>query len=418
MVRRQRRGGCPVYLLRAGAAALMAALLTACSAGRAQLPPPPRTLADPGGFPIVALQPVWSAPVGAVGMAAVSSDGSDVVGVSADTAGNAEPWAFTAGGMPIPLQGAQGTDLFALPAGLVAVGPGVSDPPTPTSIFSLGGGPLWSISTTIGPVGVAADPTASRIIVLDAGSGSAVEVAREGTALGALAAPALGTLGAAGAVSFDDNGDALLVNAQGATLISAAGSTRWHLALAMSGVQYSVQLAPSGASLVAATAGASPALYGFVAAGGPPRPTWERALPPGGTDVVAADANGRALLIGVGNTATVAVYRTSDGSRLWEDTLPTVAGAVPPSVTAAVMAPGGQVVLAAQNCLFNGEGCLLFMNAAGWPTGVMPLPVGTQVALAANGRVAVLTGDPTVGPRQVAWFDLPPAPGRSATSNP
>lgn len=394
-----------------------AALLTACStAGRAGTTGA-HTLPDPDGLAVAPLTASWSARVGTIQGLAVASDGSVVAGASSDGAGGVLPWAYTAAGRTIPLSGALGSEVFALPAGRVAVGPGVADAGSPTMLFARTGGLLWS-TPTVGPVTVTANPSGSRLVVLDAGAGSGVEAVVGSRRVQAVAAPVLAATGADVRTSLDAAGQVLVVNSRGATMIASDGATLWHLGLDLASVRYSVRLDPSGSTLIAATAGEAPALYGFSTKDGRVRAQWSEALPPGGRNQVVAVADGRVLLAGVGNAATIAVYRTSDGAGLWQDVLPTVAGVTAPTITGAAMAAGGQVVVAARSCLADGQSCLLFLKPDGRPAAMVPLATASQIALAADGTAAAVASAEGHGVERLAWFDLSPAlpaPAKAST---
>jgi hypothetical protein len=388
--------------------AALATLLTACSTQRSAAPlGPPQLLADPAGLRQWTVRPAWTVDVGNPAGVSVAADATDVAGFSAGPGDLPAPWAFTSGGARIPLLQAFGSAVFALPGGMVAVGPGVSDPPMPTRLFTEAGRQIWA-GASVGPIAVSTDATGSRIGVVDHGAATATELAVAGGTVTALRAPALAALAAGPRLLFGQGRTALLVDAHGATLLAPDGGTRWHLPVNLAGMRVSARLGASGRGMIASTAGRDAALYRFSAVNGRVRALWQRVLPPGGTDTLAAATGGRVLVLGVGGPGTAALFRTADGARLWQDTLPTVAPAGGPAVTAGAIGPGGDVVLAVERCLPDGGGCLLFLDSSGIPTGALRLSPAAQVALSGTGGAAGVIGDGAWGKGSLAWLDLTP----------
>ncbi len=403
----------PAPLRVLGAACFVAALaLVGCTRGGSTPLLPPVVLADPTGLPVLPAVQLWSTTVPMPLTVSMAGDGSAVAGSSLDANGNPAPWAFNSQGGVIPLPGAVGSAVFALPGSLVAVGPGVADPPGPTTIIGADG-PLWS-RATVGPVDVVANATGSRIGVVDDGNDVAAELAlNDAGTLTPLAVPRLDQLGPSAAMQFDPQGHALVVDAHGATLLGLNGQQLWHLGLNTGGVAYDAVVDADGGGVTAATAGSDHTLYRFALESGRLRPTWVQALPAGGTDQLLGGPPGEVVVVGVGDPATLAMYQTSDGAQRWQVTLPTVAqGAAPPEITGAAVSPAGDVELAVQSCTDTGGSCILKLDGDGQPTGVVDLPIGAEVQLAADGEAAAVVAPGAGAFATLSWLALAPPSSR------
>jgi len=390
----------------------MVVLMLAAGCGQASGAPatPARTLADPTALPTLAVAPSWTVALAGPLSATLAGDGS-IVGGSSPSG----PWAYTAAGTAVPLVGVTGGAVWPLPSGLLAVGPGVADPAGPAVLLDADGQQLWS-AAAVGPVVAVAAPDGGRVALLDAGAGTATELLP-----GAAGAIQGLSLGAGLSAQLDRAGDALVLEAGRAALYSPAGVQRWSQPLQPNAPPRSFVLDQNGAGVTVATTGTDHSLYQFDVAGSSPGVAWSAALPPGGSNLLAAGPKDRVIVWGLGGTATLAVFAEQDGIRLWQDTIPAPttgsADQGTPSIRAAAFTADGGLAVAVDDCLGSAAPCVLLLGPAGRALAVVPLPLASSVTLAANGEAAV-TVLPAAGGEQVAWYalpsHLPPAAGSSA----
>ena len=393
------------------AAALGAALvLAACGAVPAAPLAPPLVLPPPGALPALGARIAWTAPIAAPEDLSVAPDGSVVAGLSYSPTGGQSLWAFDAAGGLVPLGTAPGSAVFALSGGIIVIGPGVSDPPGPVSIFSSVGARLWQ-GSAVGPITATGDPSGSRIAVVDNGSGAGREWAvLAGGGLEPLQGGGMPGVAPSTSVQFDAAGSALVVGGRTAELLSPSGLRRWTARLSAAGPSGPVVLDRDGAGVTAAVSSAGAELYQFtVTAGGQPDVLWSQPLPSGAAPGLVAAPGGRVAAVGAGGAASLALYRERDGSRIWEDTVSAAAGAAgPPAIGGVAFTAGGGAVLSVSACDAAGAPCLLLLAPSGAPLGQVPLPAGTEVTLAADGLGAAAAVPParSAGPDTLEWLDL------------
>lgn len=399
-----------------GAAAAVALCCGAAACGQAPAAPQasPLTLPPLASWPQASATVAWTAPVAAPQDITVAPDASAVAGISFPAGGGQSPWAFAADGALVPMGAASGGSVYALSGGLIVVGPGVADPPGTASIFSAVGAVLWQ-GPAVGPIAAASDASGSRFAIVDSGTGQATEwAAVPGGGIHVVPSPGLAHVGPSASLQFDDAGDALVVDAEHAALYGPAGQTRWSVPLSSAAPPRSLVVDRGGAGVTAATAATASdgdTLYQFVVGGdGRPSVVWSQPLAPGGANRLVAGPESRVAVIGVGGTATLAVYRDSDGSLLWEDTVPAPPGSDGGSPVVASMAftAGGDVVAAVDGCDATGAPCLLLLDGNGRAVCDVQLPAGSSVTLAGNGLAAVVVLPPARAgaPAAVEWLDL------------
>lgn len=368
----------------------------------------PVRFVEPAALPQMNLAPTWQRSLPGAATLSVAQDGSGVAGTGAGG-----PWAYQATGRRVSLPTGEGSAVWALSGAHFVLGPGLADPPGTVQLLNRHGVALWSMPA-IGPVEAVGNRNGSRVLVLDAGSGSAVESVVRGP--GAPGAVPLGT-GLSGEV--DSAGAALVVSARHATLYSPSGARRWTISLTAHTPPRSFVVDRGGSGVTVATVGADHALYQFSVAGRSPGVEWERALPPGGSDGLVAGPGGRVAVWGLGGPATLAVFREASGQREWQDTfLPE--GAAGPSLWISSVAfwDGGGLAVAINRCLpaatspavpgGSPRGCVLLLDAHGGVQGMAGLPGGAATALAADGSalVAEWASAGTGAPFRLAWYSL------------
>ena len=411
-VRRRAAGRAGAGRARVSVAATVGAalLLAACGAPPAAPLAPPVVLPSPDALPALHPPIAWRAPIAAPEEVSVAPDGSVVAGLSYSSTGGQSLWAFDAAGGLVPLGGAPGSAVFALSGGIIVVGPGVSDPPGPVSIFSSIGVRLWQ-GQAVGPIAASGDPSGSRLAVVDDGSGTGREWAMlPGGALRLLQPRGMPGVAPSSTVQFDAAGSALVLGARTAELLSPAGVPRWTVHLSAAGPSGAVVLDRDGAGVTAAVSSARAEVYQFtVTGGGQPNVLWSQPLPAGSAPDLVAAPGGRVAAVGAGGPANLALYRERDGSRVWQDTVSPPAGAAAPPVIGAVAftAVGGSV-LSVTGCDGAGAPCLVLLKPGGAALGEVALPVGTAVTLAADGlgAAAVLPAARSGGPDSLEWIDL------------
>ena len=320
--------------------------------------------------------------------------------------GTATPWAFTAQGAGIPLDGLADGAVFALSGQSVVVGPGVSDQTGPVTLITPAGR-IWS-NSAVGPVFATSNFSGSRLAILDRGS-AALRVLRVASD-GSVTLVPLGshrTLGSGAFAQFDDAGDVLVADAQQATLLGPYGTAQWSVPLRANALPRSFVLDRDGAGVTAATSGNDNTLYQFAAPGGRPSVAWSQALAAGSDNRLVAGPDGRVAIGSVGEAAALAVYRSSDGGLQWQDTLPNTADGQPPSIGALAFGPRESVVALVNACDSSGDSCLLLLGADGSPLGTVNLGTGATVALAANGDAAAVVVPAADGASaSLTWLDL------------
>lgn|GEM_PF-7020198 len=375
----------------------MAVLAVGC--GRPPAPPaaPPQTLPDPSTLTILSVAPEWTADLPGPVTVSVAPDGETVAGSSPTG-----PWAYDARGVPLLLHGLTGSAVWALPAGVIVVGPGAADPPGPVSVLSAQGTPLWS-APAVGPVVAVGNVSGDRIVVTDDGADTATELA-----MGAGGTVRQISLGAGTSAEVGAVGDALVYDAAHVALYSPDGLRRWTQALNPNTPPRTFALDPGAGGVTVATRGNDHSLYQFLLAGSgfAPSPVWSDPLPPGGSNRVTAGPGGRVAVWGLGGTAALAVYRESDGMRLWQDAVPPAAGQEAPALTGLSFTRDGGVVAALSGCLTSGAPCLLVLSPQGSPLGVVPMPAGSRVDLAGDGRAAVAATQLGGTGERLAWYPL------------
>ncbi len=388
--------GRPVRLL---VALCMGAAVYAAGCGRPSAAPatPPVTLPNPSTLPSLPAIPAWTADLPTPTTLSLSQDGKTVAGFAPTG-----PWAYSAHGIPSPLPSLQGSAVWALPAGRIAVGPGMADPAGPVSVVSAQGTILWS-APAVGPILAVGNAKGDRILVTDDGTDTVTELT-----LGSGGKVGQVSLGRGTAAAVANNGDALVYSATRVTLYSAVGRTLWTQALNRDAPPRTFALDAGASGVTVATTGRSYRLYqfAFFRSGTAPTLVWSGPLSPGGIDRVTAGPGGRVAVWGIGGTATLAVYRQSDGMRLWEDTMPVGPGSSHPMLTGLTFTSGGGVVASLTGCLASGAPCLLVLNSLGAPLGAVPMPLGSRVDLASGGRAAVAIA--ASGPKgaTLSWYSL------------
>ncbi len=392
---------------RAGLGRMARALMALCvgtaiyaaGCGRAPAAPaaPPTTLPDPSTLPFLPAIPAWTVDLPAPVTVSLSPDGHTVAG-SAPTG----PWAFNAQGVRLPLAGLRGSAVWALPVGRIAVGPGAADPEEPVSVVDAQGKILWS-APAVGPVVAAGNKSGSRIVVADDGAGTVTELA-----MGADGALGQVSLGRGSSVEIAGNGDALVYSATHVALYSAQGRARWTQALNVDAPPRTFALDAGATGVTVATTGRDHRLYQFslARAGTKPTPAWSASLPPDGSNWVSSGPGGRVAVWGIGGTATLAVYRQSDGMRLWQDTVPDGPGQQNPSLSGLSFTNDGGVVVALTGCVASGAPCLLILSPQGAPLGVMPMPLGSRVEVASDGAAAAAVSAAGTAVDTLAWYPL------------
>jgi len=395
------------------ACALVAALAAGCGSPPAAPAAPPRTLPPPADLIALPAPPAWTTALAQPLTVSVAADGSVVAGSSpADGRGDVA-WAFAASGVPVPLQTAAGGAVFALPGGLVVVGPGVADPPGPAELVDIQGLPLWT-GAAVGPISAVGAMGGLRLAIVDSGTASVTELTSPaGGPAVAVAGQGLSGLAAGAAVQFDDQGDALVVDAVQASLDAPSGTQQWSVALTSSTLPRSLALDRDGAGVTVATTGTDNTLYQFAALpGGRPSVSWSEPLASGGPNLLVPGPRGRVAVLGVGGGATFAVYREQDGALLWQDTVPPAGSGPSPTVTGLAFLPQGGAAVALSGCGAGGAPCILEVDAHGAPLGRIPLPTGAQVTLAADAAAAAVLVPPaqSAGPSTLEWINLPARP--------
>lgn len=379
-----------------------AALVVVSGCGQAPGAPatPPRLLPIASALTNLATAPAWTESLPGPVTVTVAADASAVAGSSPTGA-----WAYSADGHALALAGASGSAVWALPRERFVVGPGVSDPPGLALLLNGQGQTLWS-ENAIGPVVAVAQPDGARVAVLDSGASTATELV-----LSASGAIRQFSLGAGVFAQFDQAGDALIVDAQHAALYAATGGTsRWTQSLTPDTPPRSFALSQNGSGVTVATTGTDNALYEFDVAGFAPGVAWSQALPPGGSNLLVAGPAGRVAVWGLGGPTTIGTYRQQDGTRLWEDTIPSGSGGATDSeVTAVAFTGDGGLAVAVSGCFGPGGPCVLLLAPDGSPLGEVPMPATSQVTLADDGRaaVAVTPGSSPSASDLIAWYALP-----------
>lgn len=383
----------------------VAALCATSACGHLAGAPPidwPRTLAPFSADQRLSAAPSFTTEITWPSSLTVASDASLAAGD-----GPHGPWAVTAAGGTVPLPAAAGSAVFALPDGLVAAGPGFADPPGAVSIFNESGAVLWS-TPAAGPVSVTASAHATRILVLDQGTGSGTLLGRIADGLTALSVPALRALPLGAEGQLDAAGDLLLIDQQQVVWISSPGDTiLWAVRANGSAVPLSrqVAVAPDGRYVTAATGQGDNTLYQFALSGSAPSLMWTEPLPAGGNDLLQVAPDGDIALWDVGNAATVAVYRGTDGAMLWQDTILGRAQAVP-TVQGVAFGPSGSLVLSVNGCV-GASPCLLFLGPTGRSLGYVLLPPGSRAILASDGDAAVAASPAGPGvDAAFSWWNL------------
>jgi hypothetical protein len=397
--------------------------VAAAGCGGPQGAPPvgwPVTLPSFADWTAAAPVPAWTAPLAGPTTVSLAPDGSGVAGY------DGAAWAFTAAGAPVPLAGARGSDVAALPRALFAVGPGVGDPAGAFTLFTASGRVLWS-EPAVGPMVYAGSADGARVLALDEGSASGVLLAVDPAGATRLPAPSLAADAAGALVQFDAQDAALVAGNEQVQLLGPAGGSPWWDVTVLGAVpSRELALSPSGADVTVATGPGDDTLYQFSLRSGAPSLAWTEPLEPGGQNQLTVAGNGRIAVWGVGNPGTLAVYRAGDGAMLWQDTLVGAGAAASPSITAVAFGPGDGVVLAAEGCI-GVDPCLAFLSPGGARLAYVPLAAGTGVALSADGTVAVEWNcGPGAAGCEVGWWPLAPvwqdllgppaAPAASGTS--
>lgn len=364
----------------------------------------PVRFVQPAALARMGLAPTWQRSLPGAATLSIAPDGSGVAGTGAGG-----PWAYQGTGRRVPLPVGEGSAVWALSGAHFVLGPGLADPPGMAQLLNRHGASLWSMAA-VGPVEAVGNRNGSRVLVLDSGSGSAVEWVVRGS--GAPGALPLGT-GLSGQV--DSAGAALVVSARHATLYSPTGARRWTVSLTAHTPPRSFVVDRGGSAVTVATVGADHALYQFSVSGRSPGVVWEHALPPGGNDGLVAGPGARIAVWGLGGSATLAVFGEASGRREWQDTfLPQGAAGPSPRISGVAFRAGGGLAVALRTCLPPATsggaagGCVLLLGARGGVDGIARLPGGARTALAADGTalVAEWASAGSGVPFRLAWYSL------------
>jgi hypothetical protein len=362
-----------------------------------------RPAAPPVGWPVVvpalhavrqlALPPAWTARLAAPPVAVeVAPDGSVAAGEGA-----AGPWAVGADGVAVRLAASQGVP-YPLAGGLVAV----ASADGLLTVYGPDGGLLWS-RRGMGPWVVTSAPRGGRVLAVDEGDGSATLLA-EGTG-GLRQLARVSGLGEDVQGLLDARGDALLVSsAMAVWLDGAQGAPAWTLRGAPPVASEQLALSASGRWVAVATGPGDDTLYAFDVSGPAPRLAWYVPLPPSGGAWGVAVLPSDDAVVWAAEDPTLAAYRGADGALLWQDTLPPPASGGGRAILAVAPGPdGGVAALVAPGP--TSALCVLLLDAAGAPVGLLPLPGAGPAALAANGSAVAAVVTQGDGPA-LAWWSL------------
>ena len=364
----------------------------------------PVRFVQPAALGRMDLAATWERSLPGAATLSVAPDGSGVAGTGAGG-----PWAYRATGRRVSLPTGAGSAVWALSGAHFVLGPGLADPPGTVQLLNRHGASLWS-TAAVGPVEAVGNRSGSRVLVLDAGSGSVVEWLVRGP--GAPGAFPLGT-GLSGQV--DSTGAALVVAPRHATLYSPTGARQWTVSLTARTPPRNFVVDRGGSGVTVATAGADHALYQFSVAGRSPGVVWEHALPPGGNDGLVAGPGGRVAVWGVGGSATLDVFQEAGGQREWQDNfLPEGAAGPSPRISGVAFRAGGGLAVTLNTCLPPATsrgapgGCVLLLGEGGGVRGIARLPGGARTALAADGSAlgAEWASAGSGAPFRLAWYSL------------
>ena len=385
---------------------LACATMTAAGCGSAPAAPTRAPVTLPDLSTLRTFQPAeWSVPIDVPTTFSIAPDASAVAGASAAEGGGAAiPWGFTRFGATVPLDGLADGAVFALSGQMIVVGPGVADQTGPVTLVTPSG-QSWS-TNAIGPIFATSSLSGSRVAIIDSGNASlrVLHVHPDGSA-SPVPLSGLRDLGSGASAQFDGLGDVLVADAQQAALFGPAGVTEWSVPLHASALPRSFVLDGDGGGVTAATSGNDNTLYQFAAPGSRPTVAWSEPLAAGGGNRLVAGPDGHVAIGSVGNSATLAVYRTQDGALQWQDTLPAPSNGPTPALGTLAFGPHDGVVATITGCDAAGDSCLMLFGADGTPLGLVNLAAGGQVALAANGEAAAVVVS-SGGQATLTWLDL------------